>query len=236
MSAEPESRYAAMAETSFGYGCWSAPFWFLGPEQGMSKCGSDTLEARFTAWQKLGSLELDDCKRFHEEIGWFQWHAEQRKPSGKPYLQSTWRRLIAARLGYEGKEARDEDQWAYQREHWGRHHQETCVIELSGIAANSLVEQRERNKFLDKRLENVIAKVNKIEPAFLIVYGKTAGCKKAWAKLASDSEHLSSSTSIAEIRRREDTLIAWTGHPTMQKIRDWHELGYELKRLSKEAA
>ncbi|MGA8937531.1 MAG: hypothetical protein WB439_00040 [Acidobacteriaceae bacterium] len=202
----------------------------------MSKNGPDTLKARCAAWQKLGRLDLDDSKKFHKEIYEPRWHSEQKKPSGKPNLQSTWRRLIAATLGFEGKEAGEEDQWLYQREHWGRHGGKTCVIELSGLAAHSLIVKRERDEFLNTRIRNVVEKMNINKPSFLILYGKTVGCEKAWANFASCSEAVSSRLSIMQIRRRGDTVIAWTGHPTMQKVTDWCEVGYELKRLDHRVA
>ncbi|HEY5330773.1 MAG TPA: hypothetical protein VIJ79_12870 [Acidobacteriaceae bacterium] len=229
-------QFRDMAENSYGYGCWDGPYWFLGPEQGMSKSGSDTLEVRNAAWHKSDRLQLDDCKKFHEDIGESRWHGEAKKPSGRPYLQSTWRRLIAASLGYEGKDAGELDQWAYQRNELGRHNGKTCIIELSGLAATSLADERDRKKFLGTRLDNVNKKIDAHGPAFLILYGKTPGCAKAWAELSANSDELLSQSSIAQIRKRGDSLIAWTGHPTMQKVKDWYKLGHELKSLKQMSA
>jgi len=58
----------AMARTCYGYGCWSAPYWFLGPEQGMCNENAD-LQRPVEAWQHSGSRELDDCREFHLRIG-----------------------------------------------------------------------------------------------------------------------------------------------------------------------
>jgi hypothetical protein len=35
-----------MAASSYGYGRWSAPCWFVGPEQGLPKAGVELDEAR----------------------------------------------------------------------------------------------------------------------------------------------------------------------------------------------
>jgi hypothetical protein len=71
-------------------------------------------------------------------MGIHDWH---RSP--KPRLQPTWRRLIKLFLTYRGLPAEREDIRAYQRGHFGTAAGETCVVELSALAARSLKTERD---------------------------------------------------------------------------------------------
>jgi len=55
------------AQKWFGYGKWSAPFWFVGMEQG----GMDDNDhiGWEKAWQDLGGTELIDCREHHRKMG-----------------------------------------------------------------------------------------------------------------------------------------------------------------------
>jgi hypothetical protein len=63
----------SMACRNYGYGRWKAPYWFIGPEQGMG-LHENGLDRRVKAWLALGSLELNDCREFHHRIGEMRWH------------------------------------------------------------------------------------------------------------------------------------------------------------------
>jgi hypothetical protein len=112
---------------------------------------------------------------------------------------------------------------AYQREEWGRSDGETCVIELSGLAARSLKEPIARKQFLQHRIEFIRQKMRKHEPEFVLMYGvserahfeKIAGCH-----LIRDS-----------IVKAGPTVIAFTPHPNTRgrKDADWEELGSRLR-------
>src|ERR1700676_215023 len=82
-----------MARGSYGYGRWEAPYWFIGPEQGMGdherEDSESALEARVAAWIKLGRLDLNDCRKFHCEIGEKNWHCKEPVK-----LQKTWTPLL----------------------------------------------------------------------------------------------------------------------------------------------
>ena len=73
-----------MALECYGYGRWDAPFWFIGPEQGMGE--TDDIRLRVATWLKLGAAEVCDCREFHETLGDFRWHGT---PSKAPVLQKT---------------------------------------------------------------------------------------------------------------------------------------------------
>ena len=130
-----------MAKHRFGYGRWDAPFWFIGPEQGMSD-DPDEMAFRCKAWWNCGKfLELDDCIDFHRRLENLRppkrnkkekriddWHGET------PNTQKTWSRLIQFLIGFGAHGVTDHIE--YQKHHWGTHAGQTCVAELSGLAAH----------------------------------------------------------------------------------------------------
>ena len=86
-----------MAKEFYGYGRWDAPFWFIGPEAGMSKDGIDNLPARHNSWKLLGCAPTVDCEKHHRGFGFTKWHQPY------PPTQSTWRQLIRLLLAYKGR-------------------------------------------------------------------------------------------------------------------------------------
>ena len=87
----------AMEKSFYGYGQWSAPFWFVGPEQGVGKSESDTSTARLRAWKALHEPDICDCFEFHEQI------PDLMGFTGKPPLQGTWRSLLGVAGGFGPK-------------------------------------------------------------------------------------------------------------------------------------
>ena len=121
-----------MAQRFFGDGCWKAPYWFIGPEEGKGPREPVDNASRVDAWVKLGKCELCDCKAFHHQIGETRWHRELRD---KPVLQRT---LAPSNPSFLNKPAGQDDLRDYQRDSWGRQNgRETCIIELSGLGCKS---------------------------------------------------------------------------------------------------
>src|SRR5581483_2105840 len=85
------------ARSWFGYGEWSAPFWFIGMEP-----GGDDDHASYESWERLGGGSLIDCKAHHDDSNAHQgsrithWH-----DAGVPPIQGTWGPLIRALLAYK---------------------------------------------------------------------------------------------------------------------------------------
>lgn len=222
-----------MAHRSFGYGRWSAPYWFLGPEQGMSKKGGDSLEARAEAWSYFGRRALDDCREFHLRIEELGHHGEGATP------QLTWKRLIIAMLAYRQKGTDLASVLRYQKEELGCLSGETCVIELSGLAAHSLREKRDRATFLSERIGEIRRNMLQIGPDFVILYGKHRSCQKAWQALATDSVAITQPSGTPMLFRRcGRTVVAWTEHPANwgQTDEGWKDLGVQMRKLRGEAA
>ena len=217
----------SMALTSYGYGCWNAPCWFLGPEQGMARNENGNLGGRIEAWCHFGSRELDDCREFHFRIKEERWHGKNA------ILQPTWAKLLLALEAFSPKD--DGDRLEYQKWKWGCQPGETCVIELSGLAANNLNVDRDRESFLDKRIEHIRTRLHEYEPEFVILYGKTAGCRKAWRELTKGAETMvEENPPFAKFRRCGPTLLAWTRHPVArgETNEKWTRLGIRLRQLA----
>ena len=98
-----------MALRGYGYGRWSTPYWFIGPEQGQAPEENHDLKPRVRAWRELGATALTDCREFHALIGERRWHRE------KPKLQSTWRPLLLLLMTYLGKSIDTDTLRNYQR-------------------------------------------------------------------------------------------------------------------------
>ena len=229
-------QYLDMAEHSFGFGTWEAPYWFLGPEQGMSKDESK-LDRRYAAWKKLGSRDLDDCVAFHHEINDPTWHRERPKP------QFTWTRLISTLIGYGADGV--VDRRIYQRDHWGRHQGQgidsrTCVIELSGLAAQNQHMPRDRSAFLASRIAMITANLRKYKPELLILYGRSGSCKQAWNEMTSTGNELGQCSNGATVRQVNGTILAWTDHTNARgfgrSLAYWQAFGTELRNFQQRAA
>ena len=88
-----------MALNNYGYGSWKAPYWFLGPEQGMDSNENGNLDARIATWRSLGSLNLDDCRKFHLKL-YPVIHPRKTWHGDGASLQPTWDKLILTLLAF----------------------------------------------------------------------------------------------------------------------------------------
>lgn len=211
-----------MAHRFYGYGRWDAPFWFIGPEQGQGRDENNDLMRRAEAWLHLGGSELCDCREFHNSILQKKWHSEKAR------LQPTWRRLILLLMAFLERPKDSESLRSYQRDRWGMvSGGETCVIELSGLAANSLEVLRDRELFRDERIEIIRQRMDIHKPTFVLMYG--AKQKPSWEKLAGCSFPSSNIVTVGS------TSIAFAPHPISRGRQDdyWVELGKTLREQTK---
>jgi hypothetical protein len=204
-----------MARRCFGYGCWEAPYWFIGPEQGQ---GKESLECRVRAWIDLGAEELCDCRTFHERIGVDEWHAQN------PERQDTWIPLICLLMGFLEKPTDKKSLHDYQRDHWGSSTGETCVIELLGLPAKSLGTPRDRRSFRAERVDMIREKISVHRPKLVVMYGK--GQKKYWNRIA--GRDFPEENFIASQGR----VLAHARHPVNGGPPDkwWEQFGDMLRR------
>lgn len=213
-----------MARSSYGYGRWDAPYWFIGPEQGMGEHENNiegSLERRAAAWVKLGRLDLNDCRKFHCEIGEKNWHCNEPVT-----LQPTWRPLLLLLMTYLGQSTSKDSLRDYQRNRWGMLEGETCVIELSGLAAPNDGEAMDTSTFLQERIQVIRQIIRKHRPRLVVMYGFAQ--RHSYEQIAENQFPPEPDPFFC----KGPTLLALTPHP-VSRIRDgneyWTRLGLKLR-------
>ncbi len=248
-----KSGIVEMANDCYGYGRWDAPYWFIGPEEGMSA----TLDERIQAWRDLGrETGLTDCKEFHARIKQTQFHRE--KPA--PRLESTWQWLMLLLSAYvredfnlnEPIDKATEQAWLreYQRDHWGRADErkgQTCVIEVSGLPAKDLrtgkklrdmhFTHADYEEILQRRIEHIGKRLiaHDKTPRFVVMYGLHA---RAYYESL-----VGCSLEVDRIEKRGSAFFLLTEHPVaplektpdlqaVDKYARWMERGRKLRLLA----
>jgi len=141
------------------------------------------------------------------------------------------RLLLTFKGELTGNEADDlETMRNYQSLQWGSLSGETCIIEISGIPARNLkagvevnkalFEPIEHKEVLQKRVDNVCAKLLEHKPEWVVMYGSSAG--EHFGRIEESAKALNSS--VRPLLRRSN---APTG-PGMANLH-WEELGKSLK-------
>ena len=207
-----------MALQSYGYGRWAARYWFIGPEQGQGGYENNDLKPRAEAWRYFGGRELDDCRHFHARINETRWESE---------LQTTWRRLMLLFMTFLARPTDEASLLTYQREKWGALNGETCVIELSGLAAKSFKTPRNRRLFRNERIEVIRKRMLDHKPELLVMYGLSH---------KSDFQKITEQRFPPEgILKLGATIMALALHPVAWGNRAsddyWVNLGERLRRL-----
>jgi hypothetical protein len=215
-----------MAERFYGFGSWSSPYWFIGPEQGQSKNENDKLGPRIRAWESLGKPELVDLKKYHDLISPGLWTRE-----GAP-LQKTWRKLMLVLFSSKPDLFDKEDLREYQRSKLGRTCEEigeTCLIELSGLPANSSRTVRDRKSFVDRRISRIVAALETHKPKVVVMYGK--GEVRHFGQIVKPLPELDKATVVGQ------TLVLFTKHTNARKLTDehWCNLGRSLTEAMQSA-
>jgi hypothetical protein len=147
----------------FGYGTWTAPYWFVGMEPGGEGDG-----ASHESWERLGGGELIDCRAHHLDCDFTRSHGLDRPPT-----QPTWRRLIQLLLSYMG-ESTDLDAVArYQRDRLGASGDETAIIELSARHAVNMDVDVARRQHRDERIALIGSRLREHAPSFVVFYGRS---------------------------------------------------------------
>jgi hypothetical protein len=145
----------------------------------------------------------------------------------RPPLQSTWRPLMSLLMTFLERPADNESLRAYQRDHWGMRkgeRGETCVIELSGLPANSFKVPRNRETFRRHRIKLISEKMRTHKPALVVMYGLTQ--RTYWEKIAGGT------FPNGVLRRlQQSTLLALAEAPTAHGVPNayWVDLGKRLR-------
>lgn len=219
-----------MAEGCYGYGSWTAPCWFIGPEQGMSS--NENIQRRVDAWVELGREELSDCCQFHMHIREMRWHGEP------PKLQKTWKQLMLLLMAFRGTpldlEVREDKTklCRYQQDHWGRANDESCVIELSGLPAHcyessekqrhELFEPDQFDSIRQRRIAVIRKRILQYQPKLVVMYGLKE--REYWERIASVAKEFPPQT--------KGPIFTFATHPvSFQGVQNsyWTELGQRLR-------
>ena len=205
-----------MAQHFYGYGRWTAPYWFIGPEQGQGKDESNDLTVRVKAWKLEGGPELADLGRYHDRISPGKWTSE-----GTP-LQQTWRKLMLILHSFKGELADKESLRSYQRTKLGREQGDTCLLELGGLAAHSFKVERDRSSFREPRTNRMAKELMDRKPQFVVMYGKSH--QEQYERVAGQSLMLD------VVVQSGSTAILLTRHPNARGLTDeyWCSLGRKL--------
>ncbi len=220
-----------MAVGSYGYGCWNAPYWFIGPEQGMAR--DEDIRRRVDAWINLGrgKEELNDCRKFHGYIKDSRWHDEKQ-------LQKTWKQLMLLLMAFRGtpKDLNDagdkESLRSYQADCWGSETGETCVIELFGLPANSYrTSKKQKSELFDtvqladireRRIAVIRDRILTHKPKLVVMYGRKE--MEHWKRIARVMEEFPMSA--------DRPIFTFPTHPvSFEGVTNmyWNELGKSLR-------
>jgi hypothetical protein len=210
-----------MARRCYGYGHWDAPYWFIGPEPGQARDENDDLRPRVEAWLHFGGGELTDCREFHNRIGEKRWHRE------RPQLQATWRPLMLLLMAFLERPTSNENLRNYQRDKWGMLSGDTCVIELSGLAAHSFKVPRDRERFRLERINLIRERMRDHHPELVVMYGTSQ--RESWELIAGRAFPPDNILSL------KSTILAFTPHPTSHGLTNayWGELGERLRQVGR---
>jgi hypothetical protein len=218
-----------MAEKCYGYGRWDAPYWFIGLEEGMGR--DEDIQRRISAWRELEREGLSDCRafHFHKLIDERRWHLDPVR------LQPTWRSLMLLLMTFLERPNDRNSLREYQRSRWGiseREKGETCVIEISGLAAHNLRVPRERELFRQERVKIIRRRICEYKPKLVVMYGRHA--RKQWKEIAVQS-CLTDGAFDDQIFKVGTTIMVSTPSPTAIGMKNeyWVEVGNRLRTRAK---
>ena len=158
-STELNERQRALARDWYGYGQWSAPYWFVGIEP-----GGDELDANVKMWDALGGGELVDIVAHHgdHDRDWFS------ESASRP--QATWQKLIWLLHFYKGEDPTPPAVLAYQKRRLGRANDETALLDISALSAidNNVVRPRLLNR--QHRIDVIRERMLACGPQFVVFY------------------------------------------------------------------
>jgi len=175
--------------TFVGYGNPSAPYWYIGLEEGGTSDAA-FIEHRLGLWNQRGRLIFEDLKDYHinTDLRPFVGH--------QPKLQPTWKQLARITLAAKNHRLDNEAIREYQGQRLGRHKGETALLELSPLPAarsadwpyaelSDLPDLGDRKTYrrarFHKRIELIQGLVDRLSPEFVVVYG--TGFQKYWERL-----------------------------------------------------
>jgi hypothetical protein len=118
-------------DTFYGYGTYSAPFWFVGMEEGGGRTPEENI-SRITRWHDRGCAELGSFVADSQSGAVTRWFCNH------PPVQTTWGKLIRILLAAQGQQSITADHLRYyQRDHLARSDGGTCLLEFLPLPSPS---------------------------------------------------------------------------------------------------
>jgi len=216
MPLSADERY--LAENCYGYGNWDAPYWFIGPEQGVGQNETDFAK-RVTTFHKQSRDGLCDLCAFHRAIDQGEYCRDEN-----PVLQRTWKVPILLLMAFKGETNPSDTtlRKEYQRDHLGRTDGETLLAELSGLPSRSQGVSRNDESYDKRRIEKITEKLG--SPKLVVMYG--ASKKEIWKAIAGlDLE-------IDVPQKKGATVFLFIKHPNTRgrTNEEWMEIGEKSRR------
>ena len=114
-----------------GFGDPSAPFWFIGLEQGGGENLAE-LARRLDAWRDLGAGSFADLKEYCERIGEARWHGRSAR------IQPTLGKLVRVVLASQGQPIDSDSVRRHQAETFGRMAGGSVIAELMPLPSRNI--------------------------------------------------------------------------------------------------
>lgn len=216
----------------YGYGNFSAPYWFIGKEEACNGTAED-INNRINKWQERGCKTLEDVRDYSIALG-----ITNHFTTPKIDPQRTWqgiikvvqaangRKLVAEGMSEEEKQKRKADLKIYQQYKLARlENSETCLMELlplpspsSGTHNYSSFRGLEKLGYLKSKKvyreevsvyrKNFIKEaIARYQPPVVVFYGQDSWFKDKWEYIAGIElkEELTANSTSAEnsIHRRK---------------------------------
>ncbi len=112
---------------------------------------------------------------------------------------------------------------SYQQKHWGMKNGETCVIELSSLAAPNMGAAGNHLLFLEKRIKEIRQRILDHKPTVVVMYGKEH--KPHWEAI------VGSPFGPDDLLTIGSTTAAFAFHPVSVGVRNdyWFQLALTLR-------
>lgn len=209
----------------YGYGNLNSNYWFIGMEEGSDGTITDIVH-RLQRWESRGKLLVEDVVQYHgeSETNWFF--------GTNAHIQPTWNKLIRMQLSAERYIPHREMVRQFQREEFGRHVSNNCLLELLPLPSKSTLswiykeysqipELQNRKLYYEawkaRRAASIHNLVVQYQPHFVVFYSSNPLYQYWWRKIAPESLIWRSINSI-QISRTSNTVFVITKHPVTQGI------------------
>ncbi|HST03829.1 MAG TPA: hypothetical protein VLQ48_03750 [Chloroflexia bacterium] len=232
-------------DTFYGYGTYSAPFWFVGMEEG----GGHTLEEnlrKVTNWHNHGCKELGSFMADSQSGVATRWFCNH------PPVQSTWGKLIRILLAAQGRQHITADHLRdYQRDHLARSNGDTCLLELLPLPSPTtghwlfdeyagLPQLKTRDAYKEYygrlRALHIAQRVQEHGPAVVIFYSFDSWYRQYWELIAGvPFVEQSGPQGTFYFASNSRTSFAIVKHPVSRGLTNhyWHWVGETLSPASK---